>query len=446
LTTLFVFAVLVASAFLLLAQERQQLAGSVDRSLQQRADTIEELFRVDQLAQSVTTDDDDRAIQVVDRDGVVVASSTNISGLGSVASLDPSADETIRTVDDFPLDDEDVRLLSRWFETADGRFVVHVAESTDDLDDVGDSLMSTLRLGIVALTALVATLTWWLVGRTLRPVDAMRAEVDAIDDSSQHHQLADSGRDDEMGRLARTLNEMLDRLHRSGEQQRQFVDDAAHELRTPLTRIRATVEVDLAQPDSADPARTNAEVRAEAIGLQRLINDLLLLARADSGRSPQHHRLLDLDDVVMAEVHDQRRAQTLVTIDAAGVSGHQVRGDESQLRRAVQNLLSNATRHAESLVEVSLVGDAEQSVFTVDDDGPGIPPNKRGVVFDRFTRLDEARSANSGGAGLGLAITRDIVERHGGAIGCQDSPLGGARFVVTLPAPNEAYDAAPVGV
>lgn len=432
LATTFVVAVLIAAAGLLFVLQRGQLADTVDRSLRERADTIESLFALSDLPDSFTADDDDRGVQVVTEDGQVIIASDNLDGEEPVAELGASTAETIRTVEDFALGDDGFRLLSRRFESDTGVFVVHVAESTDDLDDTTESLLTTLVFVVPALAVLFAAMTWWLVGRTLRPVDDMRAEVDAISDMREPHQLPHPGRDDEIGRLAGTLNQMLDRLHRSGEQQRQFVADAAHELRTPLTRIRTTVEVDLAQPDAAMPIRTNTEVRDEAVGLQRLIDDLLHLARSDDGQELGSYALLDFDDLVMDEIQGQRHWTPGVAIDASAVSGCDLLGDDAQLRRAVRNLLTNAARHARSAITVTLGNEADEVRLIVDDDGPGVEPDQREVIFDRFSRLDEARTADDGGAGLGLAITRDIVTRHNGTIHCEQSPLGGARFIATF--------------
>lgn len=433
LATAFVVAVLLAGSTLLFVLQRGQQASNVDRSLQERAETVEALVAVGDLPDSFTADDDDRGVQVVDANGTVVIASANLIGQGPVAELSASTEETIRTIKPFPLGEDPFRVLSRRVVANGDVFVVHVAESTDDLDDAGESLLTTLAFAVPALSLLFAGMTWWLVGRTLRPVDAMRAEVDSISDARELRQIAHPGRDDEIGRLARTLNQMLARLHTSGEQQRQFVADAAHELRTPLTRIRTTVDVDLAQPDSAVPARTNAEVRAESIGLQRLIDDLLHLARSDDGSADAARSVLDFDDLVMAEINEQRRSTPDVSIDATAVSGCEIEGDEAQLRRAVQNLLANAGRHARSAIAVTLTNNGDEVLLMVDDDGPGVPPDKREVIFNRFSRLDEARTADSGGAGLGLAITRDIVGRHGGTITCDESPKGGARFVAVFP-------------
>jgi signal transduction histidine kinase len=225
---------------------------------------------------------------------------------------------------------------------------------------------------------------------------------------------------------------MLDRLAGSAEQQRRFVADAAHELRSPLTRVRAELEVDAAHPESADLPATHASVLRETIALQQLVDDLLLLARGDAGAlDVARAGPVDLDDVVEQQAAVRRTGNR--RIDTRGVAPVQVPGDGAQLARAVGNLLDNAVRHARGTVTVTLDGDDDSAVLTVADDGPGIPPDARDVVFARFTRLDDARSSRDGGAGLGLAIARDIAERHGGTRAFVADGTPGARFVLRLP-------------
>jgi signal transduction histidine kinase len=240
----------------------------------------------------------------------------------------------------------------------------------------------------------------------------------------------------EIDRLARTMNAMLARLQAAAERQRRFVADASHELRSPLARMRAELEVDAAHPSSADPRATAESVLAETVGLQRLVDDLLLLARGDAGALPTRRDVVDLDDVVTAPIARARTAGA--TVDASAVRPVQVRGDRAQLERAAANLVENAVRHARGRVTVTVAerpaGTAE---LVVADDGPGIPAADRERVFERFARLDAARSTADGGAGLGLAIARDIAERHGGGLTLGPSDAG-ARFVLTLPAVDAA--------
>jgi signal transduction histidine kinase len=303
------------------------------------------------------------------------------------------------------------------------------------LDDVGESTAALLRSLVVAVplaAAVLGVLVWWAVGRALRPVERIRERVDSIGAGALDRRVPEPGTPREIDRLARTMNAMLARLQAAAEQQRQFVADASHELRSPLARMRAELEVDEAHPSSADPHATAESVLAETVGLQRLVEDLLLLARGDAGALRAHHDVIDLDEVVTGPV--ARARSSGAAVDASAVRPVQVRGDRSQLERAVGNLVDNAVRHADNRVTVAVAerpaGTAE---LVVSDDGPGVAPADRERVFERFTRLDAARSSADGGAGLGLAIARDIAERHGGTL-ILDPSDGGARFVLTLPA------------
>jgi signal transduction histidine kinase len=237
---------------------------------------------------------------------------------------------------------------------------------------------------------------------------------------------------DEIARLAHTMNAMLDRVETSVRRQQRFVADASHELRSPLTRIRSELEVDLAHPATADLAATHRSVLEETAALQRLLEDLLQLARSDAGVTAPRRERLDLDDIVLRDAH-RLHAEGRVEVDASGVFAAQIHGDPEQLARAVRNLTDNAARHATGVVSVSLAEQDGAAVLSVADDGPGIPTDQHERVFERFTRLDQARTPGAGGAGLGLAITREIVERHGGTITIDADHRPGTRFVVVLP-------------
>jgi signal transduction histidine kinase len=238
-----------------------------------------------------------------------------------------------------------------------------------------------------------------------------------------------------VARLAHTMNAMLERLAGSAERQRRFVADAAHELRSPLARIRAELEVDAAHPATADPAATQVSVLEQTVALQRLVDDLLLLARGDAGvPDPDRAGSVDLDDVVgrLAVVRRGCGAR----IDLRCVAPVQVRGDEAQLARAVANLVDNAVRYARTTVTVALRDAGGTAVLTVADDGPGVPPDVGDAVFERFTRVDDARRAE-GGAGLGLAIAREIAARHGGSLTLAPDGPPGARFELRMPVARE---------
>jgi signal transduction histidine kinase len=317
----------------------------------------------------------------------------------------------------------------RIVETATGTITLVAERSLDEVDRSVDSVTRVLILGVPMLIALVAALTWWLAGRALRPVEAIRAEAAAITASTMHRRVPEPGTDDEIGRLAHTMNSMLDRLEDSALRQRRFVSDASHELRSPVASIRTQLEVALRRPDADWPA-VATKVLAEDDRLEQAVSELLELARAEEGAALEAADV-DLDEIVLDEVRRGYR----VPIDTSRVSAGRVRGSATQLARAVRNLLDNAARHATHHVVVHLGRTGDVVVLTVDDDGPGVPRSDRERVFERFTRLDEGRARDAGGVGLGLPMVRAIVERHSGTVVIDDAPTGGARVVVRLPAP-----------
>ncbi|MGH3496359.1 MAG: sensor histidine kinase [Nocardioidaceae bacterium] len=281
-----------------------------------------------------------------------------------------------------------------------------------------DALLRVLVIAVPLVLLAAAGATWLAVSSALRPVDELRAAADAVAQTPQraapHLPVPESG--DEIARLADTLNRMLDRLHRGTEQQRAFVADAAHELRSPVASIRTQLDVALTTPtDEHEWAEVGRDVRTDVDRIGRLADDLLLLARLDVG-TPQHRQAVDLAALI-----------------GRGGPPVWVNGDAPALRRAIDNLVANARRHARGRVEVAATLDGLDAVVTVDDDGPGVAADDRERVFERWMRLDDARARDDGGAGLGLPIARSVARSHGGDVVLLDSPLGGARAVLRLP-------------
>jgi signal transduction histidine kinase len=235
--------------------------------------------------------------------------------------------------------------------------------------------------------------------------------------------------DDEVARLAETMNGMLDRLDGAAARQRRFVSDASHELRSPLATIRTTVDVASSRPDEVDWLSVAKTVTTESERLGALIDDLLALARLDEGGAGVTEDV-DLDELVLADVARLRAMGHDVGTTAVGAA--RVRGDRRLLERAVRNLLDNAARHARSRIDVAVRADGGVTQLVVDDDGPGISPTDREQVFERFTRVDEGRARNDGGGGLGLALVRAVAEHHGGSAVASSSPYGGARIELRL--------------
>jgi signal transduction histidine kinase len=370
---------------------------------------------------------DEQLIQVMTPAGAVVASSTNMAGRPAVVRLAPGKSAQVVT----PLDEDEFVAVADGAETSDGLRIVLVARALVDVLDTTTVITRLLIIGLPLLVVVVALTTWFAVGRALAPVEAIRREVDAISAAKLHRRVPQPTVEDEIGRLAATMNRMLERLESARNSQRRFVSDASHELRSPLTTIRQHAEVALAHPDRVTAAELAEVVLAEQQRMQGLVDDMLLLARADE-HAPLEREAVDLDDLAFDEGRRLRTA-TSKRVDTSGVSAARVQGDAAALRRMIRNVGENAARHASSRVEIALAERGDEAVLTVDDDGPGIPESERARVLQRFVRLDEARSRGDGGSGLGLAIVDEVVRAHGGSVLIEQSPLGGARISVTLP-------------
>jgi signal transduction histidine kinase len=284
---------------------------------------------------------------------------------------------------------------------------------------------------VPVLLLLVATTTWITAGRALRPVERMRREVDAVTAQRLDRRLDTSGPADEVGRLAVTMNSMLDRLDESQRAQRRFISDASHELKSPLASIRQYAEVAKLHPDRVTQTELTDAVLDEGSRLEKIVHSMLLLAHADEHDLGHTPVAVDLDDILFAEAA-RLRASTAITVDASGIGAARTSGDAELLGQVVRNLADNAATHAAGLVALALAEGADV-VITIDDDGPGIPAGDRDRVFERFVRLDDARARDAGGSGLGLAIVREIVASHGGTVHLSGSPLGGLRVEVHLP-------------
>ncbi len=449
LATVAVAAVLVVTAVGLVVVQRRALTSSLDETLAAEADAV--AARIDEggdpaaIRLDEPTIDDDAVAQVV-VDGAVVA--TTDSDVSQPLAATPGGSSGTSTAESVPDADGAFRVASQRVDgggRGGGTTVVHVAAPLDDVDESTGLLARSLALAVPAVTALFAALVWALAGRTLRPVEAIRREVAQIRATDLRRRVPVPPGDDEVARLARTMNAMLDRVEDASDRQRRFVGDASHELRTPLARMRSEIEVDLAHPDRADLLATHHSVLDEAVGMQRLVDDLLLLARADGTGDAATDAAGDatarLDLVVAGEV-SQARAHAPVAIEAAGLTPVTVVADPTELRRVAANLLDNGTRHARSHVVVAVESAGDTAELTVTDDGPGIPEDQADRIFERFARLDDARSAADGGAGLGLAIAREIAERHGGTLTVDPTHRDGARFVLRLPVAGSRAPAA----
>lgn len=425
IATTVVLLVLAGTGAALVAAQRAVLTDNVDEQLVRHGDQIAREIDAGTLGVVISGQgDDDAFARVVDASGVEIASTAYTPGSVSVAALDGT-----RRFVTMPAEagEFEYRVLLQRHQD----LLIMTGSPLDDVEESVGTLTRGLAVAVPAAALVLAVLVWVLVGRVLSPVEQIRRGVAEINGHSLDRRVPQPRGNDEIARLARTMNEMLQRIEESSERQRRFVADASHELRSPLTRIRTELEVDLAHPSETDLAATHRSVLEETDTLQRLVDDLLTLARADSPNAERRRDPVDLDDIVMAEV-GRLDSAARSRVDASAVSAGQVSGDAIQLARVVRNLLENAIQHGGHTVSVSVQEEGDEVVLVVADDGPGIPADLRHRIFDRFSRIDEARSTTTGGTGLGLAIVRQLVTTHEGTVEASSDDLAGAQFTVRL--------------
>ncbi|OON79581.1 sensor histidine kinase [Streptomyces tsukubensis] len=411
-------------------------------------------------------DDDDQPAQVVDDDGRLLAASEDldaVSGTGTSAVRpdaralrdiaapgapddddDDSSDDAPGADPDDPAeisddadltngsatidgDTQDYRFAAVEVERDDHKVVVHAGAPLSAEQGAVRTALTVMLIGLPVLLVVVAAVTWLVTRRALRPVEGIRSEMAAITASQDlARRVPESEARDEIARLARTTNETLAALESSVERQRGFVADASHELRSPIASLRTQLEVGAAHPELLDLEGAVADT----VRLQQLAADLLLLARLDAG---ERHGGKPVDLAALVREETAQRGGGGAEVRVEEIAAVEVVGARGQLSRVLGNLLDNAERHAVASVTVSLRESDGWVVVEVGDDGAGIPVDQRERIFERFVRLDDARARDDGGAGLGLAIARDVAVRHGGTLTVGESAAGGACFRLRLP-------------
>jgi len=284
----------------------------------------------------------------------------------------------------------------------------------EGIDHNVDVLMASLLISFPLLLLITGGLIWIGMGLALSPVESIRRRVDTIAATDLSQRVPSSGGNDEIARMARTVNAMLDRLEASSQFEQEFVSNASHELRSPLTTLLATTERAAKDPDRADWNEVGEVVMREGRRLETLIDDLAWLARHDEHRAEIHSVDVDLDDLLLEEGHRVRLLSQLC-VDTTMVRPTRVTGDPAMLKRMIRNVVDNAARYATEELRFDSHYEGAEAVVTVADDGEGVDVSQSDRFFERFVRSDPARARHSGGTGLGLAIVAEIVERHGGS-------------------------------
>ncbi len=431
---------LVAGGGLLIALLQVNLrAGAISSATSRAAEVAafargEGLDEVDRTLRQETRSGE--FVQVVDAQGIVRAASSPLVATAPLSTQRPA--DGVTSSESLDLDTlgtpGDWIVLARGVTVSGRVYVVQVAVPID----VQRQTIQTVAVFILAATPVlliaVAVAVWILVGRTLRPVEEIRRTVAGIEPRRLSERVAVPTTRDEIAALASTMNVMLARLEAADLAQRAFISDASHELRSPLASVTAALEV-AGEADESARDELIGLMSGEVTRMGGLVEDLMTLARADSDGLLGAWTDVDLDDVVDAEIRRLRltsRHRIVVTFEPVRVAG-----DDRRLTQVLRNLLDNAERYAASEIRVGLVKQDDDAngpaVLTVDNDGPAIAVQDRDRVFRRFVRLDESRHAGAGGRGLGLAISRRIVEAHAGTIKVVDGPDGWCRFEVRLP-------------
>jgi signal transduction histidine kinase len=382
-------------------------------------------------------------VQILSADGQVLGASSHVVATTPMSPARPDPGDT--TIDEVDLDHVghagDWMVVSTGVEAGETAYVVQVAIPIE----VQRETVQTVTLFLLAATPLlvvgVGLAVWVLVGRALRAVERIRAEVATIDDQRLAQRVAVPQTHDEIAALAETMNTMLDRLETSQYAQRAFVSDASHELRSPLATLTTATELAL-RGDEATRSRLLGTIGSELARVSTLVDNLMTLARADAHDLLTVRDDVDLDDLVDAEVRRLRATSVhhvVADIEPVRLAG----GDTQRIAQALRNLVDNAERHAKTSIRLTLRSIDGQAELDVDNDGPVVPPPDRERIFERFVRLDASRSRDAGGSGLGLAIARTSVESHGGTLRVLDSPDGWCRFAIVVPTATPAATAQP---
>ena len=413
--------------------QRQSAQQNIDSHLRTYAQQIEQAGQGGSWPNPLPTDqlDPNAVAQVIAPDGQVLAATSSLQGKQAIYAADPGSKTPVRQKAADGVVPNELSVSATHATVAGHQVTIITATSTDPLSAVNELFSHLLIVGVPGILLLAAGTVWLVVGRALRPVEQIRRAVTEITAADLSQRVPEPGTQDEIGNLAGTMNAMLGRLDGAANRQRRFVADASHELRSPLAAIRTTLEVGLAHPDQAPWPEIAKRAVRQTERLEALIQQLLLLAKADDRQLAAQRKPVDLTallaDVLATTPAHQR------DIQISGTQRAETTGDPEHLSRMFRNVLDNAIRYAEHTIQITVTANGTANTVEISDDGPGIPSDQRDRVFDRFVRLDASRERASGSSGLGLAIAKEIAIEHGGQISITDGPAGGAKVTITLP-------------
>ena len=424
---------LMIGASVLLTLLRSRLDSAATTAATLRARDVASLATAGTLPPRLALPGEESAlIQVVNASGAVIASSANIDGEAAISTRQPAGPTAVAFTALIPAlsDSHEMRIVALRTTIAGRDVTVYAGESLERAKQTVTSISTALIAGVPVLVALVAAVTWWGVGRTLRPVRTITQTMAEITERDLHRRVPPAVTNDEIGELATTVNHTLARLDLSVERQKRFVADASHELRGPLAALRADLEISVTHPGRTHWITAANDMLGDVERLQQLTEDLLTLARTE--QEHHDHKPTNLADITTRLVADIRRAGLVVTVHELD-SPAMLLGDPDQLHKLVRNLIHNAEEHATSKIDITIDRQQHLIRLTVTDDGPGIPIDDRERALQPFVRLDVARTRNTGGTGLGLAIVNGVVNTHHGSLRIADNEPHGATITVELP-------------
>lgn len=422
-----VIAALAVGGMVILQSVRNHLLGQVDQGLVNTATYYEARILHHQFIPQTTPGG--QMGQFFLANGTLIASSANLKGLPPLIHVHPGAVHPVLMSIQYP-PFGNLRVLEQQLTPVNGPILVE-AQQINEIVDASNSLTELLAIVLPLLAFTLAILIWAVVGRAMKRVEAIRVAVADVSDRNLEERVPSSRSGDELDRLVQTMNDMLARLESSLRRERQFIADASHELRSPIAALRAALEADRRDPDELRRSHDAALSALQRLDL--LVEGLLTLDSVNGAARGPAAAPVDLDELVLLQV-DYLRRGTGLELDVSGVSAGQVVAREVDMMRILENLSSNAIRHAESRIEYSVSETDHHVRFSVADDGPGVPEAMRTHIFERLARIEPDRDPSKGGSGLGLSIVAEIVRAYGGQVWVEGVQPHGARFVVQLPA------------